>query len=162
MPRPRCCRRIGWLPHCRSFEPRGGSSGVIGLELDELEALRLADLLGLHQEEAAAEMKISRPTFGRILEQAHRKVAEALIFGKSLQINTKGGNMMVVPKRTFVCYDCDKTWQVPYGTGRPQSCPVCSSRNIHRSPEERGPGWGRRRGRWRTPVSQVENKEEEK
>jgi predicted Zn-ribbon and HTH transcriptional regulator len=127
-----------------------------------LEALRLADLLGLHQEEAAAEMKISRPTFGRILEQAHRKVAEALIFGKSLQINTKGGNMMVIPKRTFVCYDCGKTWQVPCGTNRPQTCPACSSRNIHRSPEERGPRWGCRRGRWQMPVPQVEKKEEEK
>jgi len=158
MPRPRCCRRIGWLPHCRSFEPRGGSSDVIFLELDELEALRLADLLGLHQEEAAAEMKISRPTFGRIVEQAHRKVAEALIFGKALHINTKGGNMVVVPKRTFICYDCGKTWQLPFGTNRPQACPACSSHNIHRSPAERGPRWGCRRNRWQMPVSQEEEK----
>jgi hypothetical protein len=138
------------------------------MELDELEALRLADLLGLHQEEAAAEMKVSRPTFGRILEQAHRKVAEALIFGKSIKINTEGGNMMVIPKRTFICYNCGKTWQVPYGTGRPQACPACFSRNIHRTPEERGPrwvggpGWGWRRGRWQMPGPQGENREEGK
>ena len=158
MPRPRCCRRIGWLPQCRSFKPQGGSPRAVVLDLDELEALRLADLLGLHQEAAAAEMKISRPTFGRILEQAHRKVAEALIFGKSLQINTKGGNMMVVPKRTFICYECGKTWQVPYGTGRPQACPACSSGNIHRAPEERGPGWGCRRGWRQTPDAPEEEK----
>jgi len=58
----------------------------IGLGLDELEALRLADLEGLYQEEAAAQMNVSRQTFGRIINEARRKVAEAIINGKVLVI----------------------------------------------------------------------------
>ncbi|OPX94719.1 MAG: hypothetical protein A4E62_02823 [Syntrophorhabdus sp. PtaU1.Bin002] len=58
----------------------------IGLGLDELEALRLADLEGLYQEEAAARMNVSRPTFGRIINEARRKVADAIINGKVLVI----------------------------------------------------------------------------
>jgi Predicted DNA-binding proteins len=60
----------------------------VSLSLDELEAIRLADYEGLYQEEAAARMKISRQTLGRILNLAHRKVAEALIQGKALKIET--------------------------------------------------------------------------
>ena len=52
---------------------------VVALGLDELEALRLADLEGLYHEEAARRMGISRATFGRILAAARRKVARALI-----------------------------------------------------------------------------------
>jgi predicted DNA-binding protein (UPF0251 family) len=58
------------------------------LTLDELESLRLADLNGLYQEQAAGKMKISRPTFSRVVEQARRKVADALIHGKALRIET--------------------------------------------------------------------------
>ncbi len=57
------------------------------MELDELEAIRLADGLGLYHEEAARQMNVSRQTFGRILEQARKKVATALINGMALQIN---------------------------------------------------------------------------
>ena len=56
----------------------------VTLTLDEVEALRLADLEALYQEEAAKKMRISRATFARIVEQARRKVAEALIHGKAL------------------------------------------------------------------------------
>jgi predicted DNA-binding protein (UPF0251 family) len=58
----------------------------VALTVDELEAIRLADLEGLYQEEAAQRMNISRQTFGRILEAAHRKVADALVNGKALSI----------------------------------------------------------------------------
>lgn len=56
------------------------------VSLDEFEAIRLADLEGLYQEEAAARMNVSRPTFGRIIESARRAVAEALVLGKQLRI----------------------------------------------------------------------------
>jgi predicted DNA-binding protein (UPF0251 family) len=56
------------------------------LTLDELEALRLADLEGLSQEEAAAKMNVSRPTFGRIVDQARKKVATALIRERGIGI----------------------------------------------------------------------------
>jgi uncharacterized protein len=62
------------------------------LSLDELEALRLADYEGLYHEEAAEKMTISRQTFGRILGGARRKLAEALVEGKALRIETKTEN----------------------------------------------------------------------
>lgn len=56
------------------------------LAVDELEAIRLADKEGLYQMDAADRMNVSRQTFGRILETAHKKVADALIDGKKLCI----------------------------------------------------------------------------
>ena len=53
---------------------------------EELEALRLADLEGLYQEEAAERMGISRATFQRILSHAHRQVALALVEGHALNL----------------------------------------------------------------------------
>jgi len=57
------------------------------LEYDELESLRLADLLAYSHEESAEEMKISRATFGRILENARKKVADGILNGKAIRIN---------------------------------------------------------------------------
>jgi predicted DNA-binding protein (UPF0251 family) len=57
--------------------------------MDELEAMRLADYAGLYHEDAARKMKISRQTFGRILNEAHKKVAECLLKGKALKIEIK-------------------------------------------------------------------------
>jgi predicted DNA-binding protein (UPF0251 family) len=71
------------------FKPAGRRAceiEMIGMTLDEFEALRLADLEGLYQEQAAARMGVSRATFGRIVESARRKVAEALVHGKALRI----------------------------------------------------------------------------
>ena len=65
----------------------------VALTVDELEAIRLADLEGLYQEQAAQQMHVSRQTFGRILEAAHKKVAEALVNGKALSI--EGGPIEV-------------------------------------------------------------------
>jgi len=60
----------------------------VSLRMDELEAIRLADYQGLYHEEAAAKMEISRATFGRVLNEARRKVAEAILQGKALKIET--------------------------------------------------------------------------
>jgi predicted DNA-binding protein (UPF0251 family)/predicted Fe-Mo cluster-binding NifX family protein len=65
----------------------------VSLALDELEALRLADLTALHHEPAAEQMGVSRATFGRILERARRKVADALINGKALRM--EGGPVLL-------------------------------------------------------------------
>jgi len=61
----------------------------IALTIDELEAIRLADFEELYHEDAAKKMKISRQTFGRILNDAHKKVSECLIKGKALKIETE-------------------------------------------------------------------------
>ncbi len=89
MPRPRHCRRIAHLPQSNYYKPRGVPLSIlqqITLTVDELESVRLADLEGLYQENAAKKMNVSRQTFGRILESAHRKIADALTNGKALLI----------------------------------------------------------------------------
>lgn len=89
MPRPCCLRQIGFKPCADYFKPAGVPLRLLAeitLMLDEVEALRLADLNGMYQEQAAQKMKISRPTFARIVEAARRKVADALIHGKALRL----------------------------------------------------------------------------
>jgi predicted DNA-binding protein (UPF0251 family)/predicted Fe-Mo cluster-binding NifX family protein len=66
----------------------------IVLGFDEAEALRLADLEGLYQEAAARLMGVSRQTFGRIIETARRKTADAILNGKALRID--GGEITIV------------------------------------------------------------------
>jgi predicted DNA-binding protein (UPF0251 family) len=66
----------------------------INLTLDELEAVRLADLEGLYQVDAAKKMDISRQTFGNIINSAHRKVADVLLNTKALKI--EGGTVKKV------------------------------------------------------------------
>ena len=63
----------------------------INLTLDELEAMRLADLGELYQEDAAKKMNVSRQTFGNIVNSAHKKIADALLNAKALKI--EGGNI---------------------------------------------------------------------
>jgi predicted DNA-binding protein (UPF0251 family) len=102
----------------------------IVLTLDEFEALRLADLNGLYHEQAAASMNVSRPTFGRIIDTARRKTAEALILGKALRI--EGGKVEMEGMRQFKCQDCLHTWELPFGGGCPERCPSCGSANFRR------------------------------
>jgi predicted DNA-binding protein (UPF0251 family) len=101
MPRPCCLRQIGCKPPAGLFKPAGIPACAleqVTLTLDEVEALRLADLNGLYQEQAAEQMKISRPTFARIIEQARRKVADALIHGKALRL--EGGAVKMKGEQT--------------------------------------------------------------
>lgn len=56
------------------------------LGLDELEAMRLADMLGLPQTEAARRMNISQSTFNRILASARQKAAECVVTGLAMRI----------------------------------------------------------------------------
>jgi predicted DNA-binding protein (UPF0251 family) len=89
MARPCKCRRIGLTPDVVYFKPRGiplCSLEEVCLSLDEVEAIRLADMQGLYQEQAAKKMNISRQTFGNIINVAHKKIADAIINGKALQI----------------------------------------------------------------------------
>ena len=78
MVRPLNCKRVGCQPGSKYFKPRGvplSDLEEVILTMDKFEAIRLADLEVLYQEKAAARMKISRQTFGRIVDSAHRKVA---------------------------------------------------------------------------------------
>ena len=87
--RPKKVRRVKCEPGERCFRPQckplSRLEGVY-VTLDEFEAVRLADTEGLKQEEAAAKMKVSRPTFSRIINSAHRKIGDALINVKAIRI----------------------------------------------------------------------------
>ncbi len=107
MPRIPSCRRILSKPLVPVFRPAGVpecEADSVVMTLDEFEAIRLADLEGLYQEQAAGRMKVSRPTFSRIIESGHRKVAEALFYGKALHI--EGGPVHVASARSFRCPRC--------------------------------------------------------
>lgn len=138
MPRPFKCRRVRCRIKENFFKPCGipfENLEEIQLTVDELEAIRLADLQELYQEEAAEKMGISRQTFGNIIKSAHKKIADFLINAKLLKIE---GGVTNMKTRKFVCYDCKNVWEVPFGVLRPQVCPKCQSSNIHRAEEERG------------------------
>lgn|GEM_PF-686606 len=94
--RPRMRRRCGRVI-TNTLKP----FGVPFLELESIEmsaseaaTLRLADLEGKNQEDAAAEMGVSQPTFHRELKEARRKVADALLNRKALTIQADGGETM--------------------------------------------------------------------
>jgi|WetSurMetagenome_2_1015567.scaffolds.fasta_scaffold352605_2 uncharacterized protein len=148
MTRPKCPRLIQGFPNTTYFKPRAiplSELEEVALTFDEFEAIRLADLEGLYQEMAASKMKISRPTFGRIIESAHKKVADALINGKAIKI--EGGVFKMPSKRVFACSDCEHIWEEPFGTGRPQACPNCGKGNFSRIDNFQTPGERGRRGR---------------
>jgi len=101
---------------------------------EELEALRLADLEGRYQEEAAEQMGVSRSTFQRVVTEARRKIALALVEGTALHI--EGGTFRVAAVR-WHCDDCHHNWEIEHGSGQgePKACPACGSRAIR---ERRG------------------------
>ena len=99
MPRPRKKRILSRTPRAAVYKPAGvplDQLRQISLLQEELEALRLADLEGLTQAQGAEEMGVSRSTFQRVLAQARRRVAQALVQGLALQI--EGGTFEVSPR----------------------------------------------------------------
>jgi uncharacterized protein len=54
--------------------------------IDELEAIRLADLEGLYQDAAAERMGVSRPTYARILARGREVLARCLIERRMLLV----------------------------------------------------------------------------
>ena len=105
MPRNAKCRRVCQMPaHCR-FAPEQPARGeAVELTVEEYEAIRLMDYLGLNQEEAAAQMGVARTTVQRIYAQARRKLAAFLVEGRPLQIG--GGRYRLSPHKD--CLGCGK------------------------------------------------------
>ena len=135
MPRPVCPRRVGQLPQYSIFKPAGAPAGrleTVEMRVDEYEAMRLADLEGLYQEQVAEKMGISRQTVGNLLTSARMKVADALVNSKMLQI--EGGVYVTGGTRQFLCRGCGNPWSAGLGGGggRPEGCPKCGSKDIRR------------------------------
>lgn len=71
-----------YAPQCNSSE----SDEMVSLLPEEMAALNLIDLQELEQEQAAAVLGVSRKTVWRDIHEAHRKIADALIHGKTIQM----------------------------------------------------------------------------
>ena len=94
MARPRKSRIVYSMPSTEGFVPLGYAESKCGqrvtMTVDEYEAIRLIDFIGMTQEGCAESMKISRPTVTNIYESARHKLADALINEKILLI--EGGD----------------------------------------------------------------------
>jgi predicted DNA-binding protein (UPF0251 family) len=91
--RPEKVRLVQEEPKIGQFSPRGkpGRPNEIDLGIDQFEAMRLVDYMGLRQSQAARQMGLSRQTIGRIIKQARKSVSDAIINGKIIRIF--GGNV---------------------------------------------------------------------
>ena len=121
------------MPVAAAFGPVSASSveaDQVVVTLDEFEAVRLADLEELYQERAAERMGVSRPTFSRIIDSAHRKIAEALVSGKSLRI--EGGSVRVSAPRRSRCSRCGRE------SPRACECPHCRGESSAEAAREPG------------------------
>ncbi|MDY6821048.1 MAG: DUF134 domain-containing protein [Deferribacterota bacterium] len=105
MARPFKTKIIGEKPKVDEFKPRGIPSKLIDkiyITLDEYEAIRLADYLGMEHVDAAELMGISRPTFTRLVERARHKVSKALVEAKSMVL--EGGDVII--RKRSRCSSC--------------------------------------------------------
>ena len=101
----------------------------------------LADIEQLDQAAAADSMEISRPTFHRIVNRAHQKIASALWQGQALRVD--GGKFRVAHQcqtslRHCLCRTCGHKWSVPHGTGQrchDLPCPSCQNLTVSRNRE---------------------------
>jgi uncharacterized protein len=99
--RPKKIRWVGCEPEDRCFRPLHVPRHeiiVTKLTLDELEALRLCDGLRLEQGNAAKKMKVHRATVSRILLEARKKVANALVHCHGIKI--EGGCCKTSPEKS--------------------------------------------------------------
>lgn len=115
------------MPGVNYFKPRAVPMAALEevvLSIEELEALRLAHKEGLYQQEAAERMGVSRATFGRVLDSAHRKVTEALVAGRALKI--EGGAYRIGAEK---CERCPLRNQGTQGENPCERCPVQGMHN---------------------------------
>ena len=87
--RPRVRRIIEGTGESRCYKPcccLSEENEAISLKPEEIELIRLIDLEGLEQEEAAERLGVSRKTAWRDLHEARRKIADALVNGKGIEM----------------------------------------------------------------------------
>ena len=133
MPRPPKFRRVAHTPGFTYFKPQGIPMTLLDevvLTIDEFEALRLADLQALSHEQAATKMKISRATFGRIIERARQTLVDAIVNGKAIRI--EGGNYRMGKMFGFQCRGCNRSWKFSTAGAEQKDCPRCKRRGWSR------------------------------
>jgi predicted DNA-binding protein (UPF0251 family) len=129
MPRPKKDRIVQTPPFFTVFKPAGIESKLLkqtNLTLDEYEAFRLADYIGLSHNEAAEEMEISRSTFTRLIEKARKKISNFIIQGNLLTI--EGGNIHF-RKNLIKCLSCGHMFKIEMDASLTE-CPQCNSKEL--------------------------------
>lgn len=129
MPRPKKCRRIGFIPKCMKFVPYSTGQEVLEevvVSIEEIEAVRLSDFEGFEQNDCAERMGISRGTFQRIINAARQKIADALVNGKSIRID---GGLYTIEECTLICKCCGHQWNGSFGQINEQKQESCSHCN---------------------------------
>ena len=129
--RPKCLRKVESLPQINYFKPRGiplTQLEKVELRVEELEAIKQVHLEGNKRGKAAMNMGVSRRTLGRELKSGLRKVADALLNGKAIEI--KGGYYVTQEETVFKCLNDKHVWKAPKEGARPQECPECGSNEI--------------------------------
>ncbi len=127
MPNQRRQRKIQSPPIMDGFKPYGvrmKNLEKVILLFEEYEAIRLIDHEDLNQEEAAAKMDVSRPTFTRIYKKARKTVAKALVEGKAMLIE---GGTYISENHWVRCNKCSKMTTTPTPV---KNCPHCQSSQI--------------------------------
>ena len=71
-----------YAPQCDS----GNTGEIVSILPEEVAALSLIDLQQMEQEQAATALGVSRKTIWRDIHEARRKIADALINGKTIQM----------------------------------------------------------------------------
>ncbi len=103
MSRPVKCRKVCHFPQTLEFIPvQGGDnkSSVI-LTVDEYECIRLIDKEKLSQTECGEFMQVARTTVQRVYESARKKIADAVVEGRSLKI--EGGDFWLCDGNSEGC-----------------------------------------------------------
>lgn len=142
MSRPPKCRTVEFVPQLTYFKPTGvpvKELTEVVLSIEELEAIRLKDIICLEQEACAERMGISRPTYCRILCSARQKIAEALICGKAIRV--EGGHFRMALIR-YQCQECGHQWEQecrPLPECTQKACPACKQGDIIRINEDGSP-----------------------
>lgn len=129
MSRPQKDRIVHQPPLFTDFKPVGVKMTFlkqVSLSLDEYEAFRLADYIGLSHDEAANEMNISRSTFTRLIEKARSIIAQLIINGNMLNID--GGNIHF-RKNIIKCNSCGHMFNINIDNSV-FNCPECNSTNL--------------------------------
>ena len=127
MPRPEKIRRVSSSPESSYYKPRGvplRELEEVILTIDELEAITLTDIKKLYQEDAAAKMGISRQTLGRIVEKAHSKITEAILYGKAIKI--EGGSYTFGRANNRKCRICKNNYLLTDKLMNNNNCPRCN------------------------------------
>ncbi|MHA1542328.1 MAG: DUF134 domain-containing protein [Candidatus Hodarchaeales archaeon] len=127
LPRPRNPRTIRCDPTHTYFKPRGiplkDIAGEVEITLEELETIRLSDMEGLSQTVVGKKMNISQSTVSRHLEEAHKKIAKALVIGFAIRIDN--------PVDFYHCDKCGHTWRIIEEINSVDSCENCNSSDFH-------------------------------